>query len=141
MRLSGKVRFCAAPDEVWRYFERGVLDHAVEPAQVLGNGATEVLTRYETRRWYGTVMTTERAQLEPGVSVTWTHVDGPLTGSQETFSVEPAGNGHARVRYVATVRARHPLFRGPLTYLFVGPELRKVSMASIRDARRTLDGE
>jgi len=116
--------------------------HAVEPQpdEVLGREAT-ILTRYRTKLWLVTVVTTEDATLEPGRSITWRHVDGPLTGSVEVFRIETPAGGGTVVRYDGDIRARNRFLRGPIERLFVGPVTRMVSMKALRDAKLAMEGE
>lgn len=142
MRVSGSVRFGAQASAVYVYLARTVLPHAVEPQanDVLGREVT-ILTRYHTKLWLMTVVTTEEAILEPGRSITWRHVDGPLTGSVESSRIETAAGGGTVVRYEGDIRARNRLLRGPVERLFVGPLTRLVSMKALRDAKRAMQGE
>jgi hypothetical protein len=125
---------------VYVYLARTVLAHAIaaDNEEILGRAST-ILTRYRTKLWVLTVVTTEEATLEPGSKITWRHVDGPLTGSVETFGIESSSGG-TLVRYRGEIRARNRLFRGPLERLLVAPLTRMVSMRALRDAKRELDG-
>jgi hypothetical protein len=126
---------------VYVYLARTVLSHAVEPQsyEVLNRKVT-ILTRYRTKLWLMTVVTTEEATLEPGRSITWRHVDGPLTGSVEAFLIETDAGGRTVVRYDGAIRARNRLLRGPVERLTVGPLTRMVSLNALRDAKRALEG-
>lgn len=117
-----------------------MLNHAIEPAdeERILHESVVVKTRYDTKLWFGIVVTTEDASLEPGRSVTWRHVDGPLTGSVETFRIEPRDSG-SLVQYEGEIHARNVFLRGPLERLFVAPQTRKVSMGALRQAREELD--
>jgi len=109
------MRFDSPPDSVYDHLAAGVLAHALERPEkddTIRRPVT-IHTRYETKLWFGTVITTEDATLDPGRSITWRHVDGPLTGSVETFAIEPRGGG-SLVRYRGNIRARNALLRGPL---------------------------
>jgi hypothetical protein len=129
------------PAEIYRTLADGVRQHALVPmADVALDAPVTILTRYTTRLWFGTVVTTEEATLDPGRSVLWRHVDGPLTGSVETFRIEPRSAGGALITYDGEIRARHPLFRGPLDRLFVAPSTKRVSMAALRALRAKVDG-
>lgn len=140
VQVDGRVEFNCPAAAVYRQLARGVQGHTVGCAladEELDRPVT-VLTRYATVLWFGTVRTTEEASLDPGRSITWRHVEGPLTGSRETFTVVPHGEG-AVVEYRGSIRARHPLFRGPLERLFVAPMTRSVSLGALRDARDQLE--
>jgi hypothetical protein len=141
MRVSGSARFAALAPVVYVYLARTVLSHAVEPQpDEVMNRETTILTRYRTKLWLMTVETTEEATLEPGRGMTWRHVDGPLSGSVETFRIEtPAGQ--TVVRYEGELRARNAFLRGPVERMLVGPLTRMISMRALRDAKRALDGE
>jgi hypothetical protein len=143
MRVSGSVRFGASVSEVFAYLARTVLAHAVEQRPDDDTIAREgtVLTRYATKLGPLTVVTTEEATLTPGRSITWRHVDGPLTGSVETFEIGVSRRGGTVVRYTGDIRARNRWLRGPLEGRFVAPLTRMVSMGALRDARRALEGE
>jgi hypothetical protein len=127
--------FRAEGSKVLSHLARGVLAHAVErqPDDLTLRDAT-VLTRYETKIWLLRVVTTEEATLEPGRSITWKHVDGPLAGSVETFRVEAAPGGGTAVRYEGEVAARNRWLRGPLEWLLVAPLTRMVSMKALKEA-------
>ena len=142
MRVSGSVRFGASVSEVYVHLARTVLAHAVEQQadQAIMREVT-ILTRYETRLWLQNVTTTEEATLEPGRSITWRHVDGPLTGSVETFRIGVRPGGGTVVRYTGEIRARNRLLRGPLEWMLVAPLTRMVSMRALRDANEALGGE
>ena len=84
MRGSGSVRFRVPAPAAYGYLARTVLSHAIEPkSDELVDREATVLTRYRTKLWLMTVVTTEETTLKPGKSITWRHVDGPLTGSVE----------------------------------------------------------
>ena len=140
--VSGSLRFRDDTYAVYRYLARTVLAHAVEeqPDDLADLGAT-FLTRYETKLGPLTVVTTEEANLEPGRAITWRHVDGPLTGSVETFCINKGGRGETSVHYEGEIQARNRLLRGPLERLFVAPVTRMVSMKSLRDAKKALEGD
>jgi hypothetical protein len=141
MRVSDSVRFESSVPAVYVYLARTVLSHAVEPQpDEAMNRKTPILTRYRTKLWPITVVTTEEATLEPGQGITWRHVDGPLSGSVETFRIETP-SGQTVVRYEGEIRARNPLLRGPVERLLVGPLTRMVSMRALRDAQRAIEGE
>jgi hypothetical protein len=135
------MQFGAPAPSVYVHLARTVLSHAVEPqADEIVNREGTVLTRYRTKLWLMTIVTTEEATLKPGRSITWRHEDGPLSGSVETFEIEtPAGQTF--VRYEGEIRARNPLLRGPIERLLVGPLTRMVSMRALRDAKQAMDGE
>ncbi|HEV8573796.1 MAG TPA: hypothetical protein VGR43_03720 [Dehalococcoidia bacterium] len=136
------MRFEASASEVYGYLARTVLAHAVEQqADEAMMREVTILTRYETRLPLLKVTTTEEATLEPGQSITWRHVDGPLTGSVETFRIGVKRGGGTVVRYTGAVRARNQWLRGPLEWLFVAPLTRMVSMRALRDAKEALDGK
>lgn len=140
-RVTGKLTMRSAPAEIFRTLADGVRQHAVTPTTGAHRDApVTIVTQYTTRMWFGTVVTTEEATLDPGRSVRWRHVDGPLTGSVEAFRIEPGDAGGALVVYEGEIRARHPLFRGPLERLFVAPSTKRVSMAALRALRVTADG-
>ena len=86
------------------------------------------------RAWYNQV------PLDPNRSITWKHVDGPLTGSVETFRFAALNSGTV-VTYEGEVSARNRIFTGPGNRLFVAPQTRAVSLASIEQARRELDND
>ena len=138
--VAGEVRFMCSPERVYCRLAEAVLQHAILPADGRTNPTvrTTLLTRFETRAWFGLVVTTEEATLDPTSSVTWRHVEGPLAGSVETFHIVPLPVG-AVVRYEAEIHARHPLFRGPLERLFVAPMTRRVSLGHLEQLRRELD--
>ncbi len=137
--VSGEVVIRAAPAVVYRALADGVRAHTVGPPGEWPDAPVTVLTRYTTRLWFGVVETTEEATLEPGRSFRWRHVDGPLTGSVETFRVGAHRDGGAVISYEGEIHARHPLFRGPLEALFVAPTTRRVSMSALRSLRRELE--
>lgn len=143
MKVSCGVRFNSPSERVYEHFARGLLQHTVgeTPDEQVINEPATLLTRYETNLWFGTVITTEEATLDPGRSITWRHVDGPLTGSVETFRFEPRDDRGCVVRYSGDIVARHPLLKGPGEWLFVAPTTRRVSLGALRQARRELDGE
>jgi hypothetical protein len=134
------VRFANPPSQVFEHLRRGVIDHAVEEGtQHADAEPATLLTRYTTKLWFGTVVTTERATIDPQQAITWEHVDGPLTGSTETFRLVAADDGRSTaVVYEGAIRARHPLFKGPLERLFVAPTVRRVSLGALEQARRDL---
>lgn len=104
------------------HLARSVVAHALEPHpdEVILRDVT-IVTRYLTKLGPLKVVTTEEATLEPGRSITWRHVDGPLTGSVERFRIEPTCEGGAVARYTGRIRARHGLLRGPLEWMLVEP--------------------
>ena len=140
VRVSGRLRFRAEASRVFVHLARSVLAHALEPQQdeVILRDAT-MLTRYETKLGPLKVLTTEEATLEPGRSITWRHVDGPLTGSVERFRVQVGRGGGTIVCYEGQIRARNSLLRGPLERLFVAPATRMVSMKALKDAKKSLE--
>lgn len=142
VKVAGSVRFNSPPERVYEHLARGVLGQAVEtpPGESAVREGMTLLTRYETKLWFGTVVTTEEATLEPGRSITWRHVDGPLTGSVETFRIEPREGGGCVVRYRGDIVARHPLFKGPGEWFFVAPTTRRVSLGALRQARAEMEG-
>jgi len=89
-RVSGRVRFRVDASRVFVHLARSVLAHALEPQpdEVILRDVT-IVTRYLTKLGPLKVVTTEEATLEPGRSITWRHVDGPLTGSVERFASSP----------------------------------------------------
>ena len=140
-RVTGKVTMRSAPAEIYRALADGVRQHALAPMAAFDVDApATILTRFATRLWFGTVVTTEEATLDPERSVRWRHVAGPLTGSVETFRIEPGAEGGALVTYEGEIRARHPLFRGPLERLFVAPATKRISMTHLRALRAEIDG-
>lgn len=142
VRVSGRVRFDADAFKVYVYLARTVLAHAVDrQSDDSISTATTILTRYETRLGPLKINTTEEATLAPGQSITWRHVDGPLTGSLERFRIQVAGGGGALALYEAEIRARNKLLRGPLEWLLVVPLTRMVSMKALKEARKSLEGE
>lgn len=124
------------------HLARSVLGHALEPQpdEPILRDVT-ILTRYETKLGPLKVVTTEEATLEPGRSIAWRHVDGPLTGSVERFRIEPARRGGAVARYTGRIRARNRLLRGPLEWMLIGPLTRMVSMNSLREAKGAVEEE
>ena len=142
MKVSGKVLFRSSVQRVYAHLARGVFAHAVDSApddtQLLL--ALTLLTRYETKLWRWTIVTTEEAMLVPDERITWRHVDGPLTGSVETFALSALAGGGTIANYTGGVRARNPWFRGPGDRFFVAPMTRRVSMAALEQARREVDG-
>lgn len=140
-RVSGKITMRSAPDQIYRTLADVVAQHALVPTtEADDNAPATILTRFATKLWFGTVTTTEEATLDPGRSVRWRHVAGPLTGSVEMFRIEPGKEGGALVTYEGEIRVRHPLFRGPLERLFVAPATKRISMAHLRALRVELDG-
>jgi hypothetical protein len=139
-RVSGRVRFRSDASTVYAYLARTVFAHALEPQPEVVDRESTILTIYETKLGPLTVITTEEASLDPGRSITWRHVDGPLTGSVETFHIDRGERGGTIMRYEGNIRARNRLLRGPLERFFVGPVTRMVSMKALRDARKALEG-
>jgi hypothetical protein len=137
--VRGVVRFDAPAPAVYEHLRRGVVEHCIDQ-NINAEASHELLTRYTTELWFGTVVTTERATLEPGESITWRHVDGPLTGSIETFRIVPEADGRSRVQYEGSIQARHWLFKGPLERIFVAPTVRRVSLGALEQTRRELSG-
>ena len=142
MKVNGQVKFRSPPQRVYEHIARTVFAHAVNDAPPDGalSRPMTLLTRYSTKRWYGTIVTTEEATLDPNRSITWKHVDGPLTGSVETFRIAPLNSGTI-VTYEGEVSALNRFFTGPGNRLFVAPQTRAVSLASLEQARRDLDGD
>ena len=142
VRVSGSVPFQAEASEVFAHLARAALAHAVEPRleEVILRKVT-VLTQYETKIGPLTVVTTEEATLEPGSSITWRHVDGPLTGSVETLRLGASRGPRTVVLYEGEIRARNRLLRGPLEWLVVGPLTRMVSMKALKEASRGMGTE
>lgn len=142
MRVSGKVQFNSPIEKVYAHLARGVFAHAVEgsPGESRLLLPMTLLTRYETKAWRWTITTTEEATLDPGGSITWRHVDGPLSGSVETFTLGEIPGGGTMAIYSGDLRARNKWFRGPGDRFFVAPMTRRVSMASLEAARRAVDG-
>jgi hypothetical protein len=142
VKESGKVRFNHPPAAVYEHLARSVLNHALggKPDDSVIHQRATLRTQYTTRRWYGTVVTTEDATFIPGKAITWRHVDGPLAGSSETFELRPRGDGRATMaHYKGEIRVRHPLLKLIGEYLFAGPEVREVSLGALREASRELD--
>jgi hypothetical protein len=142
VRVSGRVSFRVEASRVFVSLARSVLAHALEPQQdevILRN--VTILTRYATKLGPLKVLTTEEATIEPGRSITWRHVDGPLAGSVERFEVQVGRGGGTIVHYEGQIRARNSVLRGPLERLFIAPVTRMVSMKALKDAKKSLEGE
>jgi hypothetical protein len=136
MKVKGKVSFRVPGPTVYVYLARQARAHALDERDDSEiNRDITFLTRYRTKLGPFTITTTEEATFDPGNSITWRHVDGPLTGSSEQFVIQPHPSA---VAYTGDVVPRNRLLRGPLAWV-VAQMTRHVSISSLWTAKRTLE--
>jgi hypothetical protein len=142
MKVSADVRFRSPLARVYDHVAWSVFAHAIgEPPQhALLRSRLTLLTRYKTKLWRWTVVTTREASLAPDERITWRHVNGPLTGSEEVYALSETEDGGTRVRCTGDIRARSRWLRGPVERLILAPMAKRAAEAALEQAKREVDG-
>jgi len=124
------------------YLARDALAHAIERVEddEIDRPRT-ILTSYRTRALGFSVVTTREAQLEPGISITWKHVAGPLSGSVEAISLTVLKGGATIALYDGTVVARDRVLRFPPAAYFVGLLAKNASLGLLKGAQDAFEGK
>jgi hypothetical protein len=143
LKLAGQVRFKNPPGRVYERLRRSLLESAsgqLPSPDAVADPAT-FNARFRTRLPWTTATTTQRVTLSPNKSLTREHLAGPLKGSREAFRLEQTSSGGTLVRYSAAIEPAAALLKGPLEWLWVGPQVRKSAIRWLMSVRKDLEGD